>query len=289
MNHQIITRNEVREAMAPQLPEIYQRFKGAAREEALRALYEKYREKLIEEALIAADFSERGAFIPDLYVEAEIESIIRNQFKEDRNRFEEELIKSKKSYDVFFEQTRKQLGNRMLVNEMVGQRAHVSPDKIRQIYEENRADYLIPEKIKYSLITIYKGTNEEEKALKEREVQHLLEELASGRSFNELARQFSRANRAEDGGAYPWLQLKDLPSAFTEVVASLEAGEYSPVIDEADRYVILHVDARRTASYQPFDEVRDAIEKEQLIQARERHYTSWIDRLKDKHYVIRYD
>ena len=35
VNHQVITRNDVRQAMAPQLPEIYERFQGAEREAML--------------------------------------------------------------------------------------------------------------------------------------------------------------------------------------------------------------------------------------------------------------
>ena len=177
----------------------------------------------------------------------------------------------------------------MLVGDVLRQRSHVSPEKIRRIYEENRADYLIPGKIKYSLITIYKGATPEEQALKEQEIKQIKTQLDSGASFGAIAREFSEGNRAEEGGAYPWLQLKDLPESFALAIDSLQAGEHSSIIEEDERFVILHVDARRAANYQPFEEVRDHIEKGYMQRERNRQYQTFINTLKESHYVIRYD
>ena len=289
VNHQIITRNDVRQAMAPQLPEIYERFQGAERETMLLKLYHQTREKLIEDALITAEFFKRGAYIPDLYVESEIDRIVREKFKGDRSLLEEELIRNKKSYETFINETRNRLGNSMLVSDVLRQQSHVSPEKIRNIYEENREDYLIPGKIKYSLITIYKGATAEEQVLKEEEIKHIKEQLDSGASFSALAREFSEGNRAQEGGAYPWLQLKDVPELFVMAADNLQAGEHSAIVEEGERFVILHVDARRAASYQPFEQVRDRIEKEYMQRERNKQYQTFIDTLKESHYVIRYD
>ena len=289
VNHKVITRNDIRQAMAPQLPEIYERFQGAEREAMLLNLYQQTREKLIEDALISAEFSKRGAYVPDFYVESEIDRIVREQFNRDRSLLDEELIRNKKSYETFFNETRDRLGNSMLVGDVLRQQSHVSPEKIRRIYEENREDYLIPGKIKYSLITIYKGTTAEEQALKEEEIKHIKEQLELGASFSALAREFSEGNRAQEGGAYPWLQLKDVPDSFALAVNDLQAGEHSAIVEEDESFVILHVDARRAANYQSFEEVRDRIEKEYMQRERNKQYQSFIDTLKESHYVIRYD
>jgi parvulin-like peptidyl-prolyl isomerase len=289
VNHQVITRNDVRQAMMPQLPEIYEKFQGSERENMLLNLYQQVREQLIEEALISAEFLKRGAYVPDFYVESEIDRIIREQFNRDRSRFDEELIQNKKSYETFFDETRKRLGNSMLIGDIMRQQSHVSPEKIRRIYEENLDDYLIPGKIKYSLITIFKGATEEEQELKKQEIKNIKNQLDTGASFSALAQEFSEGNRAEEGGAYPWLQLKDLPKTFVPVIKTLQAGQYSSILEEDERFVIIHIDARRAASYQPFNEVRDSIEKVQIQRDRQSQYQQFIDKLKESHYVIRYD
>ena len=69
----------------------------------------------------------------------------------------------------------------------------------------------------------------------------------------------------------------------------LRTGEISSIIEIKDQLLILKVDARRNASYQPFSEVRETIKDKLMILERNRLYNEWMNRLKDKHYIIRYN
>ena len=97
VNARVITRGEVREAMAPLLPEIYRQFQGAQLEEELEKAFDKSRDEIIERVLIMEAFTARGGTIPDQYVNDEIKRVINDRFKGDKAMFEQQLAEQKKN------------------------------------------------------------------------------------------------------------------------------------------------------------------------------------------------
>ena len=289
VNETIITRSDVRSAMSPILPQLYRRYQGDELEQQLEQAYLNAREQLIDQALIVAAFEARGGQIPDYYVESEIDRIIRDRFNGERARFEETLAAEQITYDEYLEKTRRNISASMLIREEVNQRARISPETIRITYESNRYDYLIPEKIRHSIILLYCGSTPEERTLKTETAELILQKIEAGEDFNTLAQEFSEGARAEQGGAFPWLQLKDIDSSLHFHLNQLKTGQHSPIITDDDRLLILKVDARRNASYQPFSEVREAIKENLTTLERDRLYKNWMKRLKEEHYVRRYD
>ena len=69
VNDEIITRSDVREALAPQLPAIYQQFKGAQLEVELKKAFSNILDQLIERTLIMEAFKVRGGDIPAQYID----------------------------------------------------------------------------------------------------------------------------------------------------------------------------------------------------------------------------
>ncbi len=289
VNNTIITRSDVRSAMATILPQLYRRYQGAELEQQLKQAYLNTREKLIDQALIFATFEARGGQIPDYYVNGEIDRIIRDRFNGDRARFEETLAAEQITYDDYLERTRRDISVSMLIQEEVNQRARISPETIRITYESNRYDYLIPEKIRYSIILLNCGSTPEERTLKTETAELILQKIEAGEDFNTLAQEFSEGARADQGGAFPWLQLKDIDPSLHFHLNQLKTGQHSSIVTNEDRLLILKVDARRNASYQPFSKVREAIKENLTTLERERLYENWMKRLKEEHYIRRYD
>lgn len=289
VNETIITRSDVRSAMASILPQLYRRFQGAALEQQLEQAYLNAREQLIDQALIVADFKSSGGQIPDYYVKNEIDRIIRDRFNGETSQFEETLAAEQITYDDYLEKTRRNISASMLIQEKVNQRARISPETIRITYESKRYDYLIPEKIRHSIILLHCGSTPEERTLKTETAEQVLQKIEAGEDFNTLAQEFSEGARADQGGAFPWLQLKDIDPSLHFHLNQLKTGQHSSIVTNEDRLLILKVDARRNASYQPFSEVREAIKENLTTLERERLYKNWMKRLKEEHYIRRYD
>ncbi len=289
VNDRVITRGEVREAMAPLLPEIYRQFKGPQLEEELEKAFNKARGELIERALIMEAFTERGGTIPDQYVEDEIKRTINDRFKGDKAMFEQVLSEQKKTREEYMEIIREQMAVGMMMNEEVSRRARITPEQIREEYENHKETYFIPEKVKYSVIVLNKGETPEDQAVKLEEAQKIRQKLIDGADFADTAKEVSEGSRAAEGGEFPWMQPKDVREELRESLRNLPAGEISEIIDTDTELYILKVDARRQPGYKSFDEVRNDIKNILTAAERERLKARWVERLKETNYIVIYD
>ena len=248
VNQTIITRSDVRATMAPVLPQLYSKYEGTELDQKLEEAYVNAREQLIDQALIVIAFEKQGGQIPDYFVNNEIDRIIRARFNGDKAAFEQSLSKDQITYDNYVKKIRNNITSSVLMNEQINQRAKISPEAVRIFYEANRYRYLIPEKIRYSVIMLNSGATLEEKSLKKNNAMLIMKKLNSGEDFNLLAKEFSEGARANQGGSYPWLQLKDIDKSLHQYLNQLRTGEISSIIEIKNQLLILKVDARRNAA-----------------------------------------
>lgn len=289
VNNRVITRGEVRELLAPQLPELYRQFQGDELEAELKKAFDKARNELIERALIMEAFEERGGAIPDQYVNDDIKRTINERYKGDKALFEQVLTEQKKTREEYMAMVREQMAVGMMMNEEVVRRARVTPEEVRMEYENNKEIYFIPEKVKYSVIVLNKGATPEDQAVKLEEATRIRQRLLEGADFAETAKTSSEGSRAADGGSFPWMQPKDVRAELQETLSTLPAGEISEIVETDTQLYLLKVEARRQAGYQIFDEVRPDIKNALTTKERERLKQRWIERLKENSYVVIYD
>lgn len=289
VNDRVITRGEVVQMLAPMLPELYQRFQGEALEIELEKAFKKVRGELIERALIMEAFKKRGGDIPDQYVNDEIDRVISSRYKGDAALFEQALTSQKKTREEFMEEIREQMSVGMMFSEEVARRARITPEQVREAYEKNKERYFIPEKVKHSVILLNKGTTDEDQAVKRQEAESIRQRLVEGADFAETAKKSSEGGRAADGGAFPWMQPKDVRPELVEVLATLPAGQISQIIESEKEFYIVKLDARRQSGYKTFDEVRKELEAELVETEKQRLKERWMDRLTKENYVRIYD
>ena len=289
VNDRVITRGEVREALAPILPELYRAHQGAKLEEELEKAFARTRDELVERALIMEAFSARGGEIPDQYVNDEIKRMISERFKGDKALFEQLLAEQKKTRAEYMDTIREQMAVGMMTNEEVTRRARVTPEQVRVEYEANKERYFIPEKVKYSVIVFNKGATSEDQAVKLEEAESVRKQLIGDADFGETAKAVSEGSRAAEGGAFPWMQPKDVRPELKETLKTLPAGEVSEIIVTDAELYLVKVEARRQPGYKTFDEVRQSIKTSLNAKERARLKDRWIARLKENNYVVIYD
>ncbi|VGO21795.1 Peptidyl-prolyl cis-trans isomerase D [Pontiella sulfatireligans] len=289
VNEQVITRGEVREAMAPIMPELYRAYQGDELTQELEKAFNQTREKLVERALIMETYTAKGGAIPDQYVNDEIKRMINTRFKGDAAQFEEVLASQKKTREEYMDMIREKMAVDYMIGQEVYSRARITPEQVREEYESKRDDFFIPAKVKYSVIVLNKGETEEDQAVKREEAEKTLAKLLEGSDFNQTAIEVSEGSRAADGGAFPWMQPKDVRVELQEALATLPAGEISGIVETEEQLYILKVDARRQPGYKTFDEVRADIKSMLTAKERERLRKRWIERLKQNNYIVIYN
>lgn len=140
----------------------------------------------------------------------------------------------------------------------------LSDSEIADYYKDNQDLYKVPEKIKVSRIFLPLGNKEKAPLLVE--AQSLLERLAKGEDFGELARKYSADEKAKDGGDWGLSEWKSLSSKEQEEIQKLDAGKTSGVVELEGGVSILKVTEKEPASTQPLEEVKERIKNTLLDQ-----------------------
>jgi peptidyl-prolyl cis-trans isomerase SurA len=285
VNNRVITVGEILAMIQPIRAQLAETYEGSELETKMEQAYREGLDALIERALILEEFTAMGGNLPDRAIDDQIHVMINEHFKNDRTMFLEALAEDRMTIDDWREETRNRLIVNLLRRREITDRVLIAPRAVRELYESRMAQYRIPEQVRLSMIILHKGVSTNDQAVKRQEAEKLHEKLVAGCDFAELAKSSSEGYKAADGGNQGWMDPKTLRKELAEVVAVLEPGRISEVVETDGDYYILKVEAKKNASVIPFDDVRGQIEKELRKVEEEKMYKAWIERLRKKFYV----
>ena len=140
----------------------------------------------------------------------------------------------------------------LLLDKLANSLVEVTEAEARKYYEQNRALYEQPERVKLRDITLESKENAEGiwKAL----------QLRRGDNFAELARHFSinpvTRQRGGDMGVIP---VSDLHPKLREIVKRMKVGDFSKPVQVNGEWVIVKLEARFPAERKTFEQVRDRV------------------------------
>lgn len=162
---------------------------------------------------------------------------------------------------------RAQFGNQIVVTE----------SEIAQYYQDNIGQYQRPERVRLRQIFLEAGSTDGERATARARMEQVLSELNNGANFQEMAKQYSQAIGAEDGGIVGWTNRGDLVPALDEAAFQLAEGAHSGVIETPTGFHVLFAETKEEAGLAALDEVRTEIEPKIREQAALGMYQSWLD------------
>ncbi len=131
-------------------------------------------------------------------------------------------------------------------------------EEIEEYYEANQAQFEEPEAVRASRIFLPIG--DKEAAQVAAEMSTIREQLQQGEDFASLAKTVSQDEKADLGGDWGEFEWKRLDPEEQNIIAQLEAGELSEVVELNDGASLLKVTEKRPAVQKSLDEVRDNIQ-----------------------------
>lgn len=151
--------------------------------------------------------------------------------------------------------------------------AMVTEAVMREFYEANQEQFMLPPraKVRHILIKGQGRTPEDARAAIGRIMQELLpHQIAATRGekgakeilqhrFSEAARKYSEDTTAPDGGDLGWIELDRLDGKFAEVVASIQLGIMSGIVETKFGQHLILVEGREEHRLEPFENARLAI------------------------------
>jgi parvulin-like peptidyl-prolyl isomerase len=160
-----------------------------------------------------------------------------------------------------------------IADSMLGARLmgmEISETELRKHYDDHQMRFSQPKTWRASEIVLVPSEGERYQTW--RTALSVAERARAGADFAELARRYSAAPSAEQGGSLGVLTLWDTARRgpeFQKALFALGVGETSPVVRYDDGYLILKLEGVSEPEGRPYDEVREAVRSDYLERNRE--------------------
>jgi len=290
VNEHSITIGEVLTAMDPVRRKLAETVEGEELARRLRKAYGNALTMLIDRRVILVAYEEQQQKLPEWAIDNRVKEIISDLFDGDRKALLESLAKE----NLTFEEWREEVSDHMAVASLrafnVDQRVQIAPSALSRAYRERVEQFRTPERVKLRMIVFKKPASKQEASEKRRLAEDVRNKLAQGQDFALLAKTLSEGSQASSGGDWGWIEPeKILRPELAKAALSLAPSEVSEVIETADEIYILKSEGRKESSVTPFADVRQELEQDLRRAERERLYSNWIGRLKERACVTVFD
>lgn len=281
----IVTYDDVQRKLTPLVPQI--QAESTSQEDFGKRIDTTGRqilEEIIDEILIVNEFNTKKGAVPETFLNNQYFSFIKENFQGDRSLFQE-YLKAQGQTDRQFRESQKENAILSFVRfEIERSQSEISPEKIQKYYKENSKQFYQDEAIHLKQITLSPVANEGTNLLMQ-EADKALEELKSGKSFEDVAKRFSQDSMKERGGDWSWLNRKDIRKELADIAFSMAIKTHSNPIQIGKHVFILFVEDKRKDGIQPLDKVRDQIEKTISANISKHAYNQRLERLRKKTHV----
>lgn len=286
VNEEIITIGEVREAMAFEVADLAQRYRGDELRERISDAYRETLRNLTDIQLQLARARQLQMAVSDDETDWQIDALKeQNQISDEQL---EQLLKGRgMTLDAYRQQIREGLLVTKVVNAEVRSRLIILDSDLQEAYEARRESYRIhgTQTVSHILFLLAARSSEEEVAQRRVEAEGVLQAIRDGGDFAALARRHSEGPSAERGGLLGTFQADELLPGFDEAMADLQPGEVSDVVRTRVGLHIIRLEDRQVDSFRSLDEVREELQNALLRDRTEAKYQEWLEALRLQAYV----
>lgn len=133
----------------------------------------------------------------------------------------------------------------------------LTDSEIEDYYADNSSQFMEPEKVNVS--RIYLPFEDKERELIETEMKSIQDRIAAGEDFGNLAKNYSKDEKAESGGVWGFYEWQSLAEQEKESIGSLSQGQVSEPITLEDGLSLLKVTEKSQENQKPLELVREQI------------------------------
>ncbi len=286
VNGEVVTKAEVSGAVMTQV-QLWlfqnQTATAADRDAKIKEIQAAALKDLVDRKLILAEFKTKGGVIKRQYIDQAVDRIVRDRFKGDRKKFNEELQKSGLTFPDFRKIQEEQIIVGAMRSQNSGGRIMVNTPKQRQaVYQKNRSQFASESFVKLRMLSIPKKTSEGPAAASSQKalIKEIRKKLLDGAEFATMAKTYSQDSFASEGGSAGTIGKDALNKKITDVAFSLEPRKVSQVIDDGSDWRLLYLDAKQEGKTPPLSEVHEQVDKMVTQEKRQKIVEDWLKRLR---------
>lgn len=284
VNGSVITKNEVGFLLSPIYAQLVTQFprRGPEFDKQFTEAREKILQELIDRRIILDEFKQLGASIRPYLIDEEVKRQMRELYNGNEALFREELKKSRMTMDGYREMTREKMVVQAMRAQQFSDAPPPLPNEIQNEYNEAKSTLRDVTKDKISFRKIFIPSVDPENPVASPETQlALAEDIAKqakeGKSFEELAKTYSKDAFAELGGLQENLPRTDLSPEFSAILFDAPENQVvGPLLDPRG-FTIAWVTAKALGPAPALSTVRPMIEERVRRKKTSEQYDRWIE------------
>ncbi len=238
--------------------------------------------QLIEQRLILQEAKKMGTLVTSDEVGARLKEI-RGRFPSE-DEYRASIAKTQLSEEQLKEHVRNQLMVQHAVDAKVRAKIFISPQDIAEAVRAHPEMAKTGERVRASHILV-RVADERSKEKAQERIQAVHRQLVQGADFAQLAKQYSDAPDAAEGGSMGWMARRDLLPELDEALFGLPIGSYSTPIRSKLGFHIVRVDERSTAHDSNPEETNRAVFQRLYDQRFRDALGRWLTELKRHAYI----
>ena len=294
VNGSVITKNEVAFMLSPIFAQLVTQFprRGPEFDKQFNEAREKILQELIDRRIILDEFKQLGASIRPHLIDEEVKRQMRELYNGNEALFREELKKSRMTMDGY----RKMTLEKMVVQAMRAQQFSDAPpplpNEIQNEYNEVKSTLRDVTKDKITFRKIFIPATDPDNPVASPETQlALAEDIAKqakeGKSFEELAKTYSKDAFAALGGLQENLPRTDLSPEFSAILFDAPENQVvGPLLDPRG-FTIVVILSKALGPAPALSTVRPMIEERVRRKKTSEQYDRWIESRRKRAMITR--
>ncbi len=198
---------------------------------------------------------------------------------------EDPLIKAR------IQQARSAILAQELIRRQIIDKTEINDAEARKYYQENKAQFSQPERIKarHILIAVEDPASADSKKAAREKAEKILARVRAGEDFAELAKKYSDdPGSREKGGDLGFFSRGQMIEPFEKAAFSLKVGEISGLVESPFGYQLIKVAERLPAQTTPYEKVKEQVREKALEAKRESVLEAYLQQLRKKYPVSTY-
>jgi peptidyl-prolyl cis-trans isomerase D len=137
----------------------------------------------------------------------------------------------------------------------------ISTDEMKKYYDLRKETFKVPKQLRVKDILIKAGPQDTSDQLeaKKKKAEEILEKAKKTKDFSSLAKQYSEAENASQGGDLGWIKKGMVGEQIESNLFTMKAGDLSEVLVERDGFHIFKIEEVKEEKQKSVEEVKDQI------------------------------
>lgn len=256
VNNEIVTQRQFNREKEKIRAELAQHYSGAELEAKVREQSNNLLRDLIDEDLMVQKAKD---------LDINVETDLVKRLDEIRQNLKlatiQDLEKEVENQGLVWEDFQDNIRRKLLMREVIGREVRVTPtrDEARKYFQAHQQQFSSPGGVHLAEILISTEKHKPEEA--EQRAQEALAEIKAGQRWADVAKKYSDAETAKEGGDVGFFKDGTLAPALDEAVKKVDIGETTDLIKTKDGYIIIKVLERLSPGVPKFEEVEQRVDE----------------------------